>query len=409
MRFTFIIMVISSTLLGIENVRAESPAEIYQRRVIPLLQSTQGSSCSACHLQGIQLTDLLSSDPKATFASLRSRGWIDLDHPSESKLLQFISKKPDQSTELMDRVRESELEAIGAWIRAAVQDPESLNAPLPELKDLLLDEALIRHARKDQILHRFIDVVWSQFERCANCHSPDRNAKQVDKHGEQMSWIVPNSPADTLRLLEERKLINVDDPLASPLKTKALGKDDHGGGVKFPVDGQTDREWGKFLIDYGAIKKKRYQTSADLPVYESIRTFRTGFHLKIKDLPKLSAGQYAVVLMDRLDSLGRVTAEAVAMGEGRVAQDGSSWSTTLVVLEPAHLGQSPKPVAWNGIMPDGKYQLRWILVDDSRIPIEQIITSQSNLRTEIESLWKPGHSGAKQISFSDFKLLKSAN
>lgn len=409
MRFAIVFLAINLALLGIESIRAETPAEIYQRRVIPLLQSTQESSCSACHLQGIQLTDLLSSDPQATFASLRSRGWIDLDQPSESKLLQFISKKPDPSTELMDRVRESELEAIGAWIRAAVQDPESLKAPLPELKDLLLDEALIRHARKDQILHRFIDVFWSQFERCANCHSPDRNAKQVDKHGEKMSWIVPNSPADTLRLLEERKLINVDDPLASPLKTKALGKDDHGGGIKFPVDGQTDREWGKFLIDYGAIKKKHYQTSAELPVYESIRTFRTGFHLKIRDLPKLSAGQYAVVLMDRLDSDGRVTEAAVAMGEGRVAQDGVSWSTTLVVLEPSHLRKTQKPVDWHGLLRDGKYQLRWLLLEDSHIPIERIISASSNAVTKIDSLWEPGHSGAKQISFSVFQSLESTN
>lgn len=409
MRPTFIVMAISLISLGMKSLQADTAAEIYQRRVIPLLQSNQGSSCSECHLQGIQLTDLLSSDPKETFASLRSRGWIDLDQPSESKLLQFISKSPDQSTELMDRVRASELEAIGAWIRAAAQDPESLNAPLPELKDLHLDETMIRHARKDRILQRFVDIVWSQLERCANCHSPDRNAKQVAKHGEQMSWIVPKSPADTLRLLEERKLINLDDPLASPLKTKALGQNDHGGGVKFPVDGQTDREWGKFLSDYVAIKRNSYQTSADLPLYESIRTFRTGLHLKIKDLPKLSAGQYAVVLVDRLASNGTVTAEAVAMGEGRIAMDGSSWSTTLILLEPPHLRQTEKSIDWSSLLPDGKYQLRWIPNADSTLSIEQILSMRSSMRTEIHSLWPPGHSAAKQISFGDFILLDSAN
>ena len=88
----------------------------------------------------------------------------------------------------MDQVRKSELEGIGLWIQASVKDPESLNTPLPTLGDLNLDEELLQHARIDRVLSRFVDIVWSQFERCANCHSPERNAKQVEKNGERMSY-----------------------------------------------------------------------------------------------------------------------------------------------------------------------------------------------------------------------------
>lgn len=384
---------------------ADTQAEIYQRRVVPLLQSSKASSCSECHLQGVKLEDFLSTDPKKSFASLRSLGWIDVDHPSESKLLQFIAKKPDKSSELMDRVRQSELDAIGQWIHAAVRDPDSLNTPLPKLNDLKLDETLIRHARKDRVLNRFVEVVWSQFERCANCHSPDRNAKQVQKNGAQMSWIVPNSPSETLQLLTERKLINIETPRASLLKTKALGQE-HGGGVKFPAEGQTDREWGGFLDDYAAMKGGLYKTAENLPKFDSIRTWRTGLHLRIEELPQLPAGQYAVILMHRIKASGTVDEEPIAMGEGRVSKDGKSWSSTLMILEPSQQRKSKANLDWGSLLPDSGYQLRWIVVDDSKSTLQEIIAMRSTAQIKLESLWKAGHSTAKTILFGAFESLE---
>ena len=389
------------------SLLADSPAEIYQRRVIPLLQSSKSNSCSECHLQGVRLDDFLTADPKKSFASLRARGWIDMDHPLESKLLQFIAKKPSNSNELIDQVRKSELEAIGQWIQAAVVDPDSLNTPLPELNDLKLDSTLIEHTRKDRLLHRFVDVVWSQLERCANCHSPDRNAKQLEKNGPQMSWIVPNSPAETLQLLTDRKLIDLEKPAASLLKTKALGQDDHGGGVKFPVNGQTDREWGRFLHDYAAIQNARYTNSEQFPKFETIRTWRTGLHLRLKDLPQLPADRYAVILMHRILADGSVEDQAIAIGEGRVSKDGSSWSSTLMILEPPQIRESKTTNGpsseWHSQMPDGPYQLRWIAEVDPKSTLAEILTKKTKLAMEIDSLWKSGHNQAKTISYSSLK------
>jgi hypothetical protein len=353
MRISLWLMWGLATVCGNRSLYAEAPSEIYQRLVIPLIQSAKSNSCSECHLQGIKLDDFLTSDPKASFASLRARGWIDTKQPAESKLLQFIAKKPENSTALMDQVRNLELEAIGQWIRASVQDPDSLNTPLPDLDDLKLDEKLMRHVRKDQMMSRFVDIVWSQFERCANCHSSDRNAKQVEKHGEQMSWIVPNSPTETLKLLEERKLINLEKPSASLLKTKALGKDEHGGGVKFPEDGQTDREWGLFLSDFAAIKRATYSSSKEIPKFDPIRTWRTGLHLKVKELPDLPPGKYAVVLMHWIAADGKVNEEPTAIGEGRVSKDGTSWGTSMKLIEPVHLRSTQESVDWGHLLNAG--------------------------------------------------------
>lgn len=388
------------------SLRADSPAEIYQRRVVPLLQSSKASSCSECHLQGLHLDDFLTTDPKASFASLRSRGWIDVDKPEKSKLLEFIAKKPERSNDLMEQVRKSELDAIREWIQASVRDPDSLNTPLPKLNDLKLDEELIRHSRKDHVLGRFIDSVWSQFERCANCHSPDRNAKQVAKSGEQMSWIVPNSPEETLQLLERRQLINIENPEASLLRTKGLGLDEHGGGIKFPGDGQTDREWSRFLEDYSAIKKDRYRKSSEIPNASKVRTWRTGYHLRVKDLPSLTLGQYAVVLFYPVDASGDIAKNAVAFAEGRVAKDGASWGSSLMILEPTELRGTHVAVEWSKLFPDAKYQLRWLVVNDAKTSIEEILAMNSTSVTEIDSLWKTGHSSAKSISFTSFHSIE---
>ena len=92
-------------------------------------------------MQGMKLSDFMNVDPRASFASLRARGWINTESPGESKLLEFIAKKNATSDPIHERVRRAELDAIGEWIRSACQDPESLNTQLPELRDLTLDEA----------------------------------------------------------------------------------------------------------------------------------------------------------------------------------------------------------------------------------------------------------------------------
>lgn len=108
-----------------------------------------------------------------SFASLRAKGWIDIDHPIDLKLLQFIAKRSDSTDEVIEKVRVAELEAITAWITASVKDPDSLNVPLLIVNDLQLDRELILHSRKDHVTDRFSVAIWSQLERCANCHSPD--------------------------------------------------------------------------------------------------------------------------------------------------------------------------------------------------------------------------------------------
>jgi hypothetical protein len=162
------------------------------------------------------------------------------------------------------------------------------------------------------------------------------------------------------------------------------------------------------LKDYAAIKLNRYERSRDIPNFDSIRTWRTGLHLRIKELPSLVPGQYAVILMHRITPEGNVDKDAIAIGEGRVSKEGSSWSTSMMLLEPSRLRHTQASVDWTALLPDSRYQLRWIVLDDSSTPVERILAMHPSMRTDIESLWKSGHSAAKTISFEAFKSMDSS-
>ena len=107
--------------------------------------------------------------------------------PDDSKILRFISRRPEQPNLLTDKVRQQEFEAFRNWIRAAVNAPELLAAKVKESIGPQVPDEVIRHARKDWVLASFIDNVWTELGQCAACHSPDRNQKQVKEHGEQVS------------------------------------------------------------------------------------------------------------------------------------------------------------------------------------------------------------------------------
>jgi hypothetical protein len=107
--------------------------------------------------------------------------------------------------------------------------------------------------------------------------------------------------------------------------------------------------------------------------------------------------------MHRIASDGTVSKEPSAFGEGRVSKDGTSWGTSLKVVEPAHLRRSRAVVEWSTLLPSGRYQLRWTPVEDSGASLEKILALPYTGQIEIDSLWNSGHSDAKTITFGAFE------
>ena len=73
-----------------------------------------------------------------------------------------------------------------------------------------------------------------------------------------------------------------------------------------------------------------------------------------------------------------------------------------MLLEPSRMRHTGASVAWSELLPDGKVELQWLVVDDATTSIEEILAMKSFARFDIDSLWKPGHSSAKSISFDAF-------
>ena len=245
---------------------ASAALAVFNKRILPIMQAKKSSSCAECHLSGVDLKQYIHESQEKTFASMRDAGLIDVKKPNNSKILKFIGRASKKPSIVSAKVRKQELEAFRAWIHAAVKDP-SLAKTKGDGKLLgpSIPDEVIRHARTDRVLASFIDNVWTEIGRCAACHSPDRNQKQVAKHGEQVSWITLGDPQATLDYMLEADLIDADTPEKSLILLKPTMQVKHGGGQKMVVGDRTYKQFHRFAEDYAATIGGKYKSADELP------------------------------------------------------------------------------------------------------------------------------------------------
>jgi cytochrome c553 len=265
---------------------ADESLALFQRRILPILSAKNASSCSECHLSGVDLKDYIRPTQEETFAALKGAGLIDTAKPDASKLLTFIARKPAKPSLITEKMRQEEYEAFRAWIVAAVKDPTLAKSKATDgtIGPNLPDE-VIRHARKDHVLASFIDNVWAEVGRCAACHSPDRNQQQAKKHGEHISWIKLGDPQATLDHLREHELIDIEKPEKSLILLKPLNQVMHGGGQKIAYGDRTYKQFRKFLDDYAATLAGKYTKAEQLPAENAEVSAVTEIWFKLEGIP----------------------------------------------------------------------------------------------------------------------------
>ena len=148
-----------------------------------------------------------------------------------------------------------------------------------------ISDEVIRHARRDRVLASFIDNIWTEVGRCAACHSPDRNQKQVKEHGEQVSWITLNDPQATLSYMVENDLIDADKPEKSLLLMKPTMQVEHEGGRKMVIGDRSYKQFRRFIDDYAAMAQGQYKQTDQLPVQSSEVSAVTDIWFKITGVP----------------------------------------------------------------------------------------------------------------------------
>ena len=110
-----------STLFCVSAAFAAEPDSkaIFEQRIIPIFKSPNPSSCTECHLAGVDLKNYILPSHEKTFVSLRDQGLIDLENPADSKILRLIAMGggTNQGASLISaKVREAEYAALAEWI-----------------------------------------------------------------------------------------------------------------------------------------------------------------------------------------------------------------------------------------------------------------------------------------------------
>jgi mono/diheme cytochrome c family protein len=377
----------------------DSSLAIFEKRILPIFQSAKPSSCAECHLSGVDLKEYIRPTQQQTFASLVSAGLIDVTKPDESKILTFISRRPEKPGLVTDEIRQVEFEAFRAWVRAAVSDSTLIADKDVQPVGPQLSEEVIRHARKDRVLASFVENVWTEVGRCAACHSPDQNQKQVKEHGAQVSWITLRDPQATLNYLLEADLIDADEPEKSLLLMKPTMQIKHGGGQKMVIGDRSYKQFRRFIDDYTAVVQDKYATSEQLPEQSNEVSVVTDIWFKIEGVP----AQYDKMLLqvdlypqtDSGWSEHRVaTSDRPVFGGGNLwqhslsltAQRGTNWATQIAAAK----------------LPSGKYLAK--LYIDQTGKLQKDFTAELNEQdlvgeVELESQWPAGYGNMTIVKF----------
>lgn len=375
----------------IESADAGAALAVFTKRILPIFQAAKPSSCTECHLSGVELTDYIDPSQEKTFASLVSVGLIDVEQPDDSKILKFINRRPDSPTLITDKIRQQEHDAFQTWIRAAVKDPTLLAAKAAETVGPQVSDEVIRHARKDRVLASFIDNIWTEVGRCAACHSPDQNQKQVQEHGEQVSWIQLNDPQATLTHMLEAGIINSDEPLESLLLTKPSMQVDHGGGQKLVVGDRSYKQFRRFIDDYVSVVSGKYTATDELPADSDEVSLVSDIWFKLTDVP----AKYDKMLLQA--DLFRKTDNGwseyrVASADRHVFGKGELWQHSLSLTAPRGSTRAEKMTSKR--LPGGRYLVRLYVDQADKLGKDfraELGDEEFVGEIEFDSQWPPGY------------------
>lgn len=371
-------------------------AGLFEKRILPIFKSPKASSCTECHLSSVELRDYIQPTQEKTFAALVRGGLVDVKNPDKSKILEFISRKPEKPSLITDKIRQEEFEAFRSWLRAAVVDPELLAAKASsDAPATNVPVEVIRHTRKDRVLGSFVENVWSEMQRCVHCHSPEFNQKLAERQGKEyaegISWIVPNDPAATMKRLGESELLNYKNPEKSLLLTKPTLQEKHKGGIKMLVGDRTYKQFLTFIEDYAAIALKQYSEAKQLPKPNPEVAIPSSIILRINEIPaRFDKMPLHVELYRWNDGEKKWSTDRWATAEWKVVGKASFWQFKLHLTAPRESARAKELSKLE--LPAGQYLVK-IFLDQrqnerkgsrAEWPKESFVG-----QVEVRSEWKP--------------------
>ncbi len=227
---------------------------LFDRRIAPLLDADNPTSCNECHLAGVDLGLYLQATPCATMACMVERGVADLDAPEDSLVLDWILRATPGSPLITESSLETEHDAMLEWIEynarcgASVCEPmmgSACGGPAPTAEDCLVPPAGGDPKPWDDpgdcsdrtLESMFQAKVYGWRGRCFPCHASDHVGEPLDAP----RWIVVGDcnagSLATMRQVLRAGYVDREAPERSLLLLKPLAESaggvEHGGGDKF--------------------------------------------------------------------------------------------------------------------------------------------------------------------------------
>lgn len=249
---------------------------IFHDRLVPLLNAQRPSSCSRCHLPGVDLSRFVQGDPCQTIACLVEDDLVDLDDPVSSRLLAWIDRGQarDQPPEVA-QLAAQEYEAVHTWLTFNASCHEELcgesrcdRDAAGEPIDFTPDRPLTREAygcEPDALARAFADYPWRWHGRCYHCHAPSYAALQpLDTPAWMSDDRTHAGGVETGLGLLSSDLIDTERYRASAIITKPLTPYlegvEHGGGPKildFEDELYVDlRDWTRLVAECAQVERE---------------------------------------------------------------------------------------------------------------------------------------------------------
>jgi len=227
----------------------ESPGELFERRVRPLLETDRPESCSECHAGGISLAEFAREDACESMACLIADGLVSLEDPEGSVLLSWIERAQGTGPLVTEQMVRQEYLGFRSWIeheaacgqcREATCGDEptefcAIGSSPPNSFGLATDPG---DCEQETLEALFRGTIYKDRDRCLPCHFVEEETAISDapRFFTERGGCGVGSLA-SMRAILRRGLVNIKNPEQSFLLLKPLAESDggmpHEGGDKF--------------------------------------------------------------------------------------------------------------------------------------------------------------------------------
>ena len=230
---------------------ATSAAEATCTSIEPLFADDRPTSCTQCHLAGLDLSLFVRDTPCETMACLVDMGLVDPADPDESLVLSWIGRAEPQSELITEDVISEEYEGFRQWITFNVACDTCSDAVCSDTPQA--DQFCDRGAHPgedydprqldsggcdDETLYQlFEDTVYTSRGRCSPCHFNDQEIDYEAPKWLDVLGTCESASRQTLRNVLAGGYIDLQEPHQSLILRKPLPEDkggiEHGGHDKF--------------------------------------------------------------------------------------------------------------------------------------------------------------------------------